>query len=161
MRIATPSLPHSIPLTYIFFVSLALRSPSLELDSPLQVLWHLASQPAPEVAPEFKPLVAPLLAPTVPPGFLPRAAPTAAPRAVLASSAALTAVPDGPPPCEWLASPIAYVRRPQQPTPAGTTPPPPLQPPPAGGQCVVVPVTPPENPHQMVTRREGRLPSAT
>jgi hypothetical protein len=96
--------------------------------------------------------MAPLPAPTVPPGFLPRAAPTAAPRTAPASSAALIAVPDGPPPREWLASPIAYVRRPRQPTPAGTTPPAPLRPPPAGGQGVVMPVTPPENPHRMVTR---------
>jgi hypothetical protein len=62
-----------------------------------------------------------------------------------------TAVPDGPPPHEWPASPIAYARRPRQPAPAGTTPPPPLRPP-AGGQGVVVPVTSPENPHRMVTR---------
>jgi hypothetical protein len=87
--------------------------------------------------------VAPLPALAVHPGFLPRAAP--------ASSAAPTAVSDGLPPHEWLASPIAYVRRPRQPAPAGTTPPPPLRPPPAGGQGVVVPVTPPENPHRMVT----------
>jgi hypothetical protein len=63
-------------------------------------------QPAPEVPPGFEPLVAPLPAPTVPPGFLPRAVPTVAPRAAPASSAAPTAVPDGPPPCEWPASPI-------------------------------------------------------
>jgi hypothetical protein len=88
-------------------------------------------QPSPEVPPGFEP---PALA--VPPEFLPRAAPTAAPRAAPAStaaprvvptsSAAPTAVPDGPPPREWPASPIAYVRCPRQPTPAGTTPPPTL-----------------------------------
>jgi hypothetical protein len=96
--------------------------------------------------------VAPFPVPAVPLGFLPRAAPTAAPRAAPSSSAAPTAVPDGPLPREWLASPIAYARRPRQPAPTGTTPPPPLRPPPAGGQGVVVPVTPPENPHRMVTR---------
>jgi hypothetical protein len=35
---------------------------------------------------------------------------------------------------------------------AGTTPPPPLSCPFVGGQGVVVPVTPPENPHRMITR---------
>jgi hypothetical protein len=109
-------------------------------------------QPAPEVPPGFEPLVAPLPAPAVPLGFLPRAAPPTAPRAALASSVAPTAVPDSPPPREWLASLIAYVCRPRQPAPAGTTPPPPLRPPPAGGQSVVVPVTPPKNPHRMITR---------
>jgi hypothetical protein len=110
-------------------------------------------QPASEVPPGFEPLVAPLPAPAVHPGFLPRAAPTAAPRTAPASSAAPTTVPDGLPPHEWLALPIAYVRRPRQPAPAGTTPPPLLRPPPVGGQGVVVPITPPENPHRMVTRR--------
>jgi hypothetical protein len=118
-------------------------------------------QPAPEVPPGLEPLVAPLPALTVPPGFLSRAAPTAAPCVALAStaaprmspasSAAPTVVPDGPPPHEWPASPIAYVRRPRQSAPVGTTPPPPLRPPPTGGQGVVVPIMPPENPHQMVT----------
>jgi hypothetical protein len=106
--------------------------------------------------------VAPLPALAVPPGFLHRATPTvaphtaptstAAPRVAPASSAAPTVVPDGPPPREWLASPIAYVRCLRQPAPAGTTPPPPLRPPPTGGQGVVVPVTPLENPQRMVTR---------
>jgi hypothetical protein len=109
-------------------------------------------QQAPEVPPGFEPLVAPLPAQAVRPRFLSRAAPTAVPRTAWASFTAPTMVPDGPAPHEWLASPIAYVRRPRQPTPAGTTPPPPLWPPLAGGQGVVVPVTPPENPHQMVTR---------
>jgi hypothetical protein len=89
----------------------------------------------------FDPLVVPLPAQVVPLGFLPQATPTAAPRTALASSAAPTAVPDGPPPREWPASPIAYFRRLWQSTPMGTTPPPPLWPPPAGGQGVVVPVT--------------------
>jgi hypothetical protein len=35
---------------------------------------------------------------------------------------------------------------------AGTTPPPPLPRPSVGGQGVVVPVTPPDNPHRMITR---------
>jgi hypothetical protein len=119
-------------------------------------------QPASEVPPGFELFVALLPSPAVPPGFLPRVAPTAAPRmapastavplAAPVSSAALTVVPDGPPPCEWLASLIAYVRHPRQPAPMGTTPPPPLRPPPVGGQGVVVPVAPPENPHRMVTR---------
>jgi hypothetical protein len=34
----------------------------------------------------------------------------------------------------------------------GTTPPPPLPRPSVGNQGVVVPVTPPDNPHQMITR---------
>jgi hypothetical protein len=109
-------------------------------------------QPAPEVPPGFEPLVVPLPAPAVLSGFLPRVAPTAAPRAAPASSAAPTVVPDGPPPHEWPASPIAYIRCPLQPAPVGTTPPPPLQPPPAGGQGMVVPVTPPENPQRIITR---------
>jgi hypothetical protein len=85
---------------------------------------------------------------------VPRAAPasTAAPRAAPASSVASTAVPDGPPPREWSASLIAYVCHPREPALTGTTPLPPLRPPPVGGQGVVVPVTPPENPHRMVTR---------
>jgi hypothetical protein len=109
----------------------------------------------------FAPLVAPLPSLAVPLGFLSRAAPTAAPRAAPAStiaphtapasSAAPTVILDGPPPREWLASPIAYVRHPRYPAPMGITPPPPLRPPPAGGQVVVVPITPPENPHRMVT----------
>jgi hypothetical protein len=108
-------------------------------------------QPAPEVPPGFEPLVASLPAPAVPPGFLPQAAPSAAQRAASSSSATLTAVPDGPPPREWPASPIAYVRRPRQPAPVGTTQPPPFWPPPAGGQGMVMPVMPPENPHRMAT----------
>jgi hypothetical protein len=107
-------------------------------------------QPAPEVPPGFEPLMAPLPAPAVPPGFLPRATSNAAPHVAPAFSTAPSAIPNGPPPREWLASLIAYIRRPRQPAPAGTTPPPPLLPPPTGGQGVVVP--PPKNPHQMVTR---------
>jgi hypothetical protein len=112
-------------------VSLAPWSPPLEPDSPLQVPWYLDSQPRRSLRDSSH-----LWLPTRGPG----------------SSIAPTAVLDGPPPHEWPASLIADVRRPRQPAPAGTTPPLPLRPPPAGGQGVVVPVTPPENPHRMVTR---------
>jgi hypothetical protein len=84
-------------------------------------------QPAPEVPPGFEPLVPPLPAPAIPLGFLPRVAPTAAPcvapastaapHAAPTSSAAPSVVPDGPPPREWLASPITYVCRLWQPAP--------------------------------------------
>jgi hypothetical protein len=94
----------------------------------------------------------PLPAPTVPLGFMPRVALTATPRVAPASTAAPHVALDGLSPREWSVSPIAYIHHPRQPTPAGITPPPPLRPPPAGGQGVVVPVTPPENPHRMVTR---------
>jgi hypothetical protein len=40
-----PLAASPIPLTKIFFVSLAPQSPPLEPDSPLQVLWHPANQP--------------------------------------------------------------------------------------------------------------------
>jgi hypothetical protein len=93
--------------------------------------------------------VAPLLAPAVPLGFLPRTATTAAPRAALNAPPAVT---DGLPLCTLPASSVAYVQRPQQPAPASTTPPPPLLCPSVGGQVVVVPVTPPENPHWMITQ---------
>jgi hypothetical protein len=114
---------------------------------------------APKIPPGFEPLVAPLPAPAVPPGFLPRATTTVAPRAACTTPPAAphvaptapTAVTDGPPPRTWSASPVAYVRRPQQPAPASTTPPPPLQHPPVGGQGMVVPVLPPENPHRIIT----------
>jgi hypothetical protein len=85
--------------------------------------------------------VAPLPAPAVPPGFLPRAAPIAPP-----------AVTDGPPPRTWPASSVAYVRHPRQPAPVSTTPSPPLSRPSVGGQGVMVPITPPENPHRMITQ---------
>jgi hypothetical protein len=93
--------------------------------------------------------VAPLPALTVPPGFLPRAATTVAPRAAPTVPSAVT---DGLPPRTWPASPAAYVRCPRQPAPASTTPPPPVSRPSVGGQGMVVPVTPPENPHRMITR---------
>jgi hypothetical protein len=88
---------------------------------------------APEIAPGFESPMAPLPAPAVPLGFLPRAATTAAPRATptaaphavstapiaapCAASAASTAVTDDPPPRTWPDSPVAYIRRPQQPEP--------------------------------------------
>jgi hypothetical protein len=81
--------------------------------------------------------------------FLPRAATTVVPRAAPTAPPAVT---DGPPPRTWPASPVAYVRRPWQPAPASTTPPPPLPRPSVGSQGVVVPITPPENPHRMITR---------
>jgi hypothetical protein len=93
--------------------------------------------------------VPPLPAPSVPLGFLHRAATTAAPRTTLTAPPAVT---DGPPLRTWPASPVAYVRRPQQPTPVSTTPLPPLPRPSVGSQGVEVPVTPPENPHRMITR---------
>jgi hypothetical protein len=114
---------------------------------------------APKIPPGFEPPVAPLPALAVPPGFLPRATTTVAPRAACTTPPAAphvaptapTAVTDGPPPRTWSASPVAYVRRPQQPAPASTTPPPPLQHPPVGGQGMVIPVLPPENPHRIIT----------
>jgi hypothetical protein len=105
--------------------------------------------------------VAPLPAPTAPLGFLPRAVTPATPHvATMAAPHTVSTVPpavptastDGPPPRTWLASLVAYVRRPRQPAPASTTPPPPLQHPPVGGQGVVIPVKPPKNPHKMITR---------
>jgi hypothetical protein len=106
-------------------------------------------RPAPQIPPGFEPPVAPLPTLAVSPGFLPRAATTAAPHVALTAPPAVT---DGPPPRTWSASPVAYVWRPQQPAPVSTTPPPPLPRPSVGGQGVVVPVTPPENPHRMITR---------
>jgi hypothetical protein len=114
-------------------------------------------RPAPKIPLVFEPPVAPLPAPAVPPRFLLWVATTATPRAAppAVPHAALTAPPaviDGPPPRTWPASPVAYVRRPRQPAPVSTTPSSPLPRPSVGGQGVVVPVTPPENPHQMITR---------
>jgi hypothetical protein len=103
------------------------------------------STPAPPV---FEPPVAPLPALAVPPGFLPRAVPPAVPHAAPTVPPAAT---DGLPPCTWPASPVAYVRRPRQHAPASSTPPPPLPRSSVGGQSVVVPVTPPENPHRIIT----------
>jgi hypothetical protein len=106
-------------------------------------------RPAPKIPPSFEPPMAPLPAPAVPPGFLPRAASTAMPHAAPTTPSAIT---DGLPPRTWPASPVAYVRRPRQPASVSTTPPPPHSRPSVGGQGMVVPVTPPENPHQIITR---------
>jgi hypothetical protein len=103
----------------------------------------VACQPTPVVPPSFEPLVAHLSTPTVPSGFLPRAASTtpvvphvaqsspAVPGAATPTPAAPHAAPesptapraasappaatDGPPPHEWLSSPIVYAKRPRQP----------------------------------------------
>jgi hypothetical protein len=107
-------------------------------------------RPALEIPSGFEPPVAPLSAPVVPPGFLPLAATKVATHA--APPAAPTAVTDGPSPRTLSASPVAYVRRPRQPAPASTTSPPPLLRPSVDSQGVVVPITPPENPHRMITR---------
>jgi hypothetical protein len=117
-------------------------------------------RPAPEIPPGFEPSVAPLSVPTVPPGFLPRAATTAAPCTTPPVPPAVPrvaptvppVVTDGPPPRTWPVSPVAYVRCPRQPAPMSTIPPPLLPCPSVGSQGVVVPVTPPENPHRMITR---------
>jgi hypothetical protein len=104
-----------------------------------------ACQPAPVVPLGFEPLVAPLPTPAVPLGFLPRvvsttpvvfhvaqsssaalgaatltpAAPHAAPESPIAPrvASASPAATDGPPPREWLSSPICYAKRPRQPAP--------------------------------------------
>jgi hypothetical protein len=133
------------------------------------------------VPPGFEPLVAPLPAPAVPLGFLPHAASTtpamphvaqaspatpraatptpATPRTALESPAAPhmviapPAATDDPPPREWPSSPIVYTKRPRRPAPsapmgpASTTP---DQRPPTA-----VPMTPPMNPHRMVTRAKA------
>jgi hypothetical protein len=124
------------------------------------------------VPPGFKPLVAPLPAPAVPPGFLPHAASTTpvAPHVVESSSAAPSGVApesptaphaaaithtatDGPAPRDWPSSPIIYAKRPRQPAltacmgPALTSldrrPP------------TAIPMTPPMNPHRMVSRAKA------
>jgi hypothetical protein len=140
-----------------------------------------ACQPVPVVPPGFEPLVAPLPTPAVPLRFLPRAASTtlvvphvaqsspaapgaatptpAAPRAApesptapRAASAPLAAV-DGPPPREWPSSPIVYAKRPQQ--PALTTPMGPASTMPDRRRPMAVHVTPPMNPHRMVTQAKA------
>jgi hypothetical protein len=103
--------------------------------------------------------VAPLPAPVVPLGFLPREATTAVPRAAPLVPPATPrtaptvppAVTDSLPPRTWLASPVAYIQRPRQPTLVSTTTLPPLPRPFVGGQGMVVLVTSPENPHRMIT----------
>jgi hypothetical protein len=60
---------------------------------------------------------------------------------------------DGPPPCEWSASSIVYTKRPRQSAPTApmghTSTTPDRRPPTA------VPMTPPVNPHRMVTRAKA------
>jgi hypothetical protein len=97
----------------------------------------------------------------VPPGFLPRVAPAppAAPRADPVTPAASCVAPAtlaspamhlGPPPWVWPTSPIAYVRRPRQHVAPAAPALPTLTP--AHRPVTAVPVTPPVNPHWMVTR---------
>jgi hypothetical protein len=142
------------------------------------------------VPPGFVPRVTPLPAPTVPLGFQPRAvsrtsatpraaldstivprvAPTStvAPHAAPTSSPTPCAVHRGAPPCEWPASPTVYTRRTTpttttalEPTPAPTLAPPPLPRQPPGSEAAELPVTPPVNPHRMVTRAKDGFRMAT
>jgi hypothetical protein len=140
-----------------------------------------AFQPAPMVPPGFEPLVTPLPTPTVPPRFLPRAAsmtpamphvaqsspaapgaatptpvvPRAAPESPTAPHAASAphAATDGPPPREWPSSPIVYAKRPRQ--LALTAPMGPASTPPDRRPPTAIHVTPPVNPHRMVTRAKA------
>jgi hypothetical protein len=111
---------------------------------------------APEIPPGFELLVAPLPVLTVPPGFLPRAATTTMPRAAPpVPPAGPRVAPTAPP---TVCPPVRV--RPHRSPMSGTLGNPrqrvPLHPsllrPSVGGQGVVVPVTPPENPHRMITR---------
>jgi hypothetical protein len=79
---------------------------------------------------------------------VPRVAPESptAPRTASTPPAAM----DGPPPREWPSSPIVYAKRPRQPAP--TTPTGPASTLPDRRPPTAVPVTPPVNPHRMVTR---------
>jgi hypothetical protein len=82
---------------------------------------------------------------------VPRAAsePPAAPHAAVVPPMAT----DGPPPRQWSSSPIISAKRPRQPAPSVPTGPaltPPNRRPPTA-----VPVTPPVNPHRMVTRAKA------
>jgi hypothetical protein len=142
------------------------------------------------VPPGFVPRVTPLPAPAVPPGFQPRAvsqisvaprtAPdsTAAPRAAPTSTVVPHAAPtSSPAPCavhggssphEWPASPTVYTRRTAptattapEPAPAPTLAPALLPRRPPGSEAVVLPVTPPVNPHRMVTRAKDGFRMAT
>jgi hypothetical protein len=113
---------------------------------------------SPDSAPPGAVSIAPCQVPAVPPGFLPCAAPTTlvTPRAVLASPTAPCAAPappasPGPPPRVWPASPIAYVRRPRR--PAAPAAPALLMSMPR--LVTAVPVTPPVNPHRMVTHAKA------
>jgi hypothetical protein len=140
--------------------------------------------------PGFVPRVTPLPAPAVPPGFqprvvsrtsaAPRAAPnsTAAPRAAPTSAAAPHVAPmsspapcavyEGPPPHEWPASLTVYTWRTAptastapEPALAPTLSPPPLPRRPLGSEAAMLPVTPPVNPHRMVTRAKDGFRMAT
>jgi hypothetical protein len=150
----------------------------------------VSCQPTPVVPPGLVPRVTPLPAPAVPPGFqprvvsrtsaAPRAAPdstvvprvdptsTAAPHVAPMSSSALCAVYEEPPPREWPASPTVYTRRTtptastaSEPAPAPTLSPPPLPRWPLGSEAAMLPVTPPVNPHRMVTRAKDGFRMAT
>jgi hypothetical protein len=147
-----------------------------------------ACQPTPVVPPGFAPRVIPLAAPAVPPGFqprevsrtsaTPRAAPdsTAAPRAAPTSAAVPPVAPtsssapyaiyEGPPPREWPASPTVYTRHTapiastaSEPAPVPPLPSLPRRPP--GSEAAMLPVTPPVNPHRMVTRAKDGFWMAT
>jgi hypothetical protein len=118
----------------------------------------VACQPAPVVHPGFEPLAAPLPASAVPLRFIPRATstmlamPHVAPESPVASRvvAAPPAATDGPPPREWSSSPIVYTKRHRHPTPSAPVGPASTMP----DRCppTAVPVTPPVNPHRMVTQ---------
>jgi hypothetical protein len=95
MRTASHSLPRTVSLISIFFVSLVPQFPPLGPPHHCRYLYSGTSS-----ASTGDPL-APLPASVVPPGFLPRAATTTAPPAIT----------DGSPPRTWPASPIAYVQR--------------------------------------------------
>jgi hypothetical protein len=122
------------------------------------------------VPPGFEPLVAPLPTPAVPPGLLDVAQSSpAAPGAATPTSAAPCAAPEspaaprvasvppvatnGPPPHEWPSSPIVYAKRPRQHAPIA--PMGPASTPPDRRPRMAVPVTPPVNPHRMVTRAKA------
>jgi hypothetical protein len=98
----------------------------------------------------------------------PRAAPTSAvvPPVAPTSSSAPYAVYEGPPPREWHASPTVYTRC-TAPT-ASTALELALVPPllslprrPPGSEAAMLPVTPPVNPHRMVTRAKDDFLMAT
>jgi hypothetical protein len=138
----------------------------------------VACQPTPVVPPGFEPLGAPLPAPAVPPRFVHRVASTmpAAPHVAQASpampraatptpvaphaapefpvapraAAAPPATTDSPPPREWSSSLIVYTKRPQQLAPYA--PMGPISTTPDRRPPTAVHVTPPVNPHRMVTR---------
>jgi hypothetical protein len=136
------------------------------------------------------PRVTPLPTPVVPPGFQPRAVSrtsavprtaldsTATPRTAPTSTAAPHAAPTssptpyvvhrGLPPREWPTAPMVYTRRtapiattaPEL-APAPTLAPPPLPRRPPDSEAVVLPNTPPVNPHRMVTRAKDCFWMAT